>query len=455
MKALSVKLIISACCGIILSSCNNDSGTAKNSELPEGIVLGMVKEERNKLAGIPLASTPFGGTELPESIDLSEGMPEAGNQGGQQSCVAWAVAYALKSYQEKMELGEQMNFSPSFIYNQINNGQNVPTYITDALNVLSEQGVCFLNEMPYKEDDWKSKPSQLARQSAKRFRIDYWRQVNVQDVKEVKAQLHAGLPVIIGSEVSYEFVKEGLNNEDYIWKEKGKSAGGHAMLLVGYDDKKNAFKVMNSWGKEWGDNGFGWIDYELFPTVTWYGFVAKDAYTAPETIANKNSNQQTEDDKNYYNNDNYYQNQEINPRDNPNAFDTINFNHQDVQHNVMIEGDESKGKAMKITGSIDLPSKFGKKFQVAVHIYDAATNKQVKSLMYPDYADVDGFAAKATPLTDIGETGFRGTWWINIPYRAVDFPPGQSDFYAIPSLFVDNFGVAFGEPIKFWIRKTN
>jgi hypothetical protein len=35
--------------------------------------------------------------------------------------------------------------------------------------------------MPYNESDWKSKPTANAKSSAKRFRIDYWRQVNFND----------------------------------------------------------------------------------------------------------------------------------------------------------------------------------------------------------------------------------------------------------------------------------
>jgi hypothetical protein len=40
--------------------------------------------------------------------------------------------------------------------------------------------------------------------------------------------------------------------------------GLHAIALVGYDDQKQAFKFSNSWGTGWGDNGFGWISYDLF-----------------------------------------------------------------------------------------------------------------------------------------------------------------------------------------------
>lgn len=45
------------------------------------------------------------------------------------------------------------------------------------------------------------------------------------------------------------------------------TSGGQAVLVVGYDDRlrirsdKGAFLIRNSWGKSWGDNGYGWLPY--------------------------------------------------------------------------------------------------------------------------------------------------------------------------------------------------
>ncbi len=46
--------------------------------------------------------------------------------------------------------------------------------------------------------------------------------------------------------------------------------GGHAQCVVGYDDKKygGAFLLMNSWGSQWGNNGFAWIRYDDFKFFT-------------------------------------------------------------------------------------------------------------------------------------------------------------------------------------------
>ena len=44
------------------------------------------------------------------------------------------------------------------------------------------------------------------------------------------------------------------------------SLGGHAMLLVGYDDGDGTFIVRNSWGADWGDRGYCRMSYETFQT---------------------------------------------------------------------------------------------------------------------------------------------------------------------------------------------
>ena len=441
MKKQSLLLLVTLLTTLTLTTCKPKKKAGSGN-----IQLGMLIESPEKLAGIPLASTPAGGMELPQSVDLSGQLPPVGNQGMQQSCVAWAVAYALKSYQEKLELGQQYKFSPSFIYNQINNGQNAPTYVTDALNVLSQQGVCPYDDMPYDQNDWLTKPSDQSKNDAKKFRIDYWRKINHTDIKEVKAHLAAGYPVVLGANVSDEFIRNGKD----IWKDPGTPEGGHCMLLVGYDDNKNAFKVMNSWGAEWGDNGFGWIDYGLFPNaqVILYGFVAKDAATEQDntTQINPTTNNPSQiSDK---------EQERINdPKDNPTQYEDLDFKATNVQHNVTIPEEPNLRYVMRIDGSLDIPANYGKKFQVAVHVYDVNTNQQVGSLMYPRFADINGFASGYTEQYDIGPDGWHGTWWVMIPYDAVNTPPGRAYLYAVPTLFVDNFGVSIGDKIYFYLTK--
>lgn len=39
------------------------------------------------------------------------------------------------------------------------------------------------------------------------------------------------------------------------------SGGGHAVAIIGWDDTKGAWLIKNSWGTDWGEDGFGWLAY--------------------------------------------------------------------------------------------------------------------------------------------------------------------------------------------------
>ncbi len=45
----------------------------------------------------------------------------------------------------------------------------------------------------------------------------------------------------------------------------GNNLGGHAVTIVGYDDNKfgGAFKIINSWSANWGDDGYFWLPYSF------------------------------------------------------------------------------------------------------------------------------------------------------------------------------------------------
>src|SRR6185436_12595412 len=228
---------------VISVQCNN-----KKTKAPPyftGLILA-TQEELNK---IPLATAPVGAVDLPTSVDLSTDLPPVGSQGPQNSCVGWASAYALKSFQEKVELKTTTLFSPAFIYNQrLDKTRDVGMSIIEALNIISAQGAAKLDDMPYNESDNLSQPSQTAKENAKPFRIEGWRKVNILDIKEVKAQINAYYPVIIAVELDEGFkaARHDTGNE-FIWKAPTGNFGGyHAMLVVGYDNSKNAFKVVNS-----------------------------------------------------------------------------------------------------------------------------------------------------------------------------------------------------------------
>jgi hypothetical protein len=94
------------------------------------------------------------------------------------------------------------------------------------------------------------------------FKIFGWSRVDLLP-DEIKAQLAHDNPVIIGLHASKAFQKLRAGE---VYRTPDEHLGWHAVAIVGYDDTRQAFKLINSWGTGWADNGFGWIDYGLIAT---------------------------------------------------------------------------------------------------------------------------------------------------------------------------------------------
>ena len=203
----------------------------------------------------------------PTSIDLSLNFPTPGDQGQQNSCVGWATAYALKSYQEGVEMGWSLNtsahlFSPAFIYNQIVIGNDGGSYISDALDLAVNAGVSTLASMPYSHLDYTAQPSAAAIEEASQYKAARWFRVN--DTSQIKAALANRKPVVCGIAVYESLIN--LYGDDSVYNTiSGQNLGGHAVTIVGYDDNKfgGAFKIINSWSTNWGDEGFFWLPYSF------------------------------------------------------------------------------------------------------------------------------------------------------------------------------------------------
>jgi C1A family cysteine protease len=71
----------------------------------------------------------------------------------------------------------------------------------------------------------------------------------------------------------------------------GEMLGGHAVSIVGYDDTKQAWLIRNSWGPEWGENGFAWVSYDDQSGVgadTWaYDIQPSGSYISVQSPADK------------------------------------------------------------------------------------------------------------------------------------------------------------------------
>jgi hypothetical protein len=211
--------------------------------------------------------TTLPSTTLPASYSLV--MPPVANQGSEGSCVSFAIGYATRSaeqyYQSKATSYSYSTniFSPEFLYNQTKIGDcGSGTSIIKNLEFIKNNGICTWQSMPYSSTNGCSLlPTASQTNEALNFKIPTYSAVYKSDITAIKTLLANNHPLVIMVILDGSFPMAGPG---FIWKAYSGAGGfSHALSICGYDDSKHAFKVMSSWGTNWGDAGFSWIDYDF------------------------------------------------------------------------------------------------------------------------------------------------------------------------------------------------
>ena len=86
----------------------------------------------------------------------------------------------------------------------------------------------------------------------------------------MKAQLARGVPVIFSMRIGTKM--RGHRGDSIISSDFG-DLGGHTMIAVGYDETRKAFRIQNSWGRNWADGGYGWFSYDFWKRNARVGYV--------------------------------------------------------------------------------------------------------------------------------------------------------------------------------------
>lgn len=232
---------------------------------------------------------------LASSVDLTAKLPPIGDQGKYGTCVTWSVGYNLKSFltgveknYSKSQLAEAQNqYSPKDLFWAIDAADKGAdcdgTSFEAALDKMISRGIAPLSEVPYTDlGTCSSTPPSSWTSVANNHKIANYRKIDYTDVSKIKAYLNDGRAISFGAKLGDNFMNgssdEVLSSETYAYS--GQHAY-HAMVLSGYDDSKSAFRVVNTWGPYWGDNGYIWIDYNFFvDEFCFCAFVATNSYSA-------------------------------------------------------------------------------------------------------------------------------------------------------------------------------
>ncbi len=244
--------------------------------LSYGITFPFIEDSINSLASLKTTYTSSHIITMPPAVDQKK----------VGSCVAWAVGYGLMSseYLRKNGVssfsGYDNIFSPLYIYNQLwektFDNKNISTGISivKALQLVKQQGCCQWKYMSPDEKSIYDTPSSDAKADASLHKFTRIFRFKTYDVDIMKEVLFKNIPIIISVHINKSFQQGNMVNfkkvnNRFIWNLFGPEPymGSHAMVICGYDDSIKAFKVLNSWGPTWANDGSVWIDYDFLGTV--------------------------------------------------------------------------------------------------------------------------------------------------------------------------------------------
>lgn len=208
-------------------------------------------------------------TSIPASYSLRSSMPAVYDQGELGSCVANA-ACALLSY-ANFRSARRAHFTGSrlFMYfigrgldaiidddpTQLVN--DVGLYMDSALNGVRLYGILEESIYPYNINNFAFLPPTAVYTRANRSKNIAYAAVP-KTLIGLKNRLAAGFPIMFGILIYENFFD---NDDGVIPMPEGEVLGGHALVLVGYNDATSRFIFRNSWGSSWGDGGHGTIPY--------------------------------------------------------------------------------------------------------------------------------------------------------------------------------------------------
>lgn len=200
----------------------------------------------------------------PNKLDLTKFLNYPRNQGSRGTCAAFASA-CIKEYHEKLDCNYQGYFSPDSVYFYRSTKPNEGMYLRDAMKILHKHGIAYETDFPYSQTEPEEVPEK-ALETAPDYKIKEYAQITT--INGLKDSLLKNGPCIIAFPV--------YDNRPEFWRVKDdpKRNGGHAVAVVGYNDK--GFILRNSWGPFWNKNGTVIYRYEEWG-AHWEIWTAVDA----------------------------------------------------------------------------------------------------------------------------------------------------------------------------------
>jgi C1A family cysteine protease len=184
------------------------------------------------------------------------------------SCTGHLWGFLYQFAHDKLGFAAEFVTSPLFIYFCARDlegtiGYDAGAQIRTGAKALAKYGVCHEASWPYEIDKYRKRPPRRAYTEAEKHQaVKYWRVGQALD--QVRGCIAEGFPVGVGISVYESFESRMVERTGKVPLPSARDAllGGHAIALVGYDDRAKLFTFRNSYGPGWGAGGYGTLPYD-------------------------------------------------------------------------------------------------------------------------------------------------------------------------------------------------
>jgi C1A family cysteine protease len=240
-----------------------------------------IRELTDKLNLTPSA---LDGINIPAVKDLREYCSEIEDQLSLGSCTAQAGA-GLIEYYERRAYGRHIDASRLFLYKTTRNllgwTGDTGAYLRSTMAALALFGMPPEKFWEYNIADFDVEPTPFCYAFGQNYQILQYYRLDTPGLNtntllmKILIRLAYGMPSVFGFTVFNSINQAGSEGEIPYPCDNDSILGGHAVMAVGYDKNriiknnncpnaktKGAILIRNSWGTDWGDEGYGWLPYE-------------------------------------------------------------------------------------------------------------------------------------------------------------------------------------------------